>query len=261
MGSPEDEPGRRPDQEARHLVKIPRAFALAAQPVTVEQFGRFLDDRKLRSRLFPAAGQAEAVLKRFSPDSGCPVVTVDWYTAAQYCNWLSEQEGIPEDQWAYPTDPSQIRPGMAMPAGYLRRTGYRLATEAEWECACRAGATTSRCYGRGERLLGKYAWYQKTALDHTRPVGLLKPNDWGLFDMHGNAWQWCQDRLSPYPQASDGESAEDQEDKDQTDAKSRVSRGGAFLDLAADVRCAHHIFLVSAIRGLSAGFRVARTYR
>jgi formylglycine-generating enzyme required for sulfatase activity len=189
------------------------------------------------------------------------VVLVDWYLAAQYCNWLSAQEGIPEEQWVYPKDPAQLKEGMAMPAGYLRRAGYRLPTEAEWECACRAGAVTSYCYGRGERLLGKYAWYMKTSPERARPVGLLKPNDWGLFDVHGNAWTWCQDRYARYPEAADGEAVEDQEEDEKTSAKSRVLRGGAFGTHVADVRCASRLGSGPADRSLSVGLRVARTYR
>jgi formylglycine-generating enzyme required for sulfatase activity len=258
MGSPEDEPGRHP-QEVRHRVRLPRAFALAAKSVTVAQFFRFLDDRKLR-RQVEGGGVAE-LLKKYSPDPDGPIVMVDWYLAARYCNWLSEQEGIPEDQWVYPKAPDQVRPGMVLPAGYLKRTGYRLPTEAEWECACRAGAVTSRYYGRGERLLGKYVWYLKTSPERTQPVGRLKPNDWGLFDVHGNAFTWCQDRFAPYPEAADGEAAEDQEDKDKTDAQKRVLRGGAFGLQVTFVRCAYRYVFAPASRSIDVGLRVARTYR
>jgi formylglycine-generating enzyme required for sulfatase activity len=257
MGSPEDEPGRKPN-EGRHRVKIPRAFALAAQPVTVAQFGRFLDDRKLRRQF--EVGEGVELLKRYSPDPDGPIILVDWYLAAQYCNWLSEQEGIPEEQWVYPSDPKQIQEGMAMPAGYLKRSGYRLPTEAEWECACRAGAVTSYCYGRGERLLEMYAWYLKTSPDRTQPVGLLKPNDWGLFDLHGNVWQWCQDRYAPYPEAAGEEVFEDKEYKDKTDAKSRVLRGGAFGVHVTGVRCAYRIDRAPSTRNSVVGLRPARTF-
>jgi hypothetical protein len=101
MGSPEDEPGRFRD-EVRHRVRIGRAFALATKAVTVEQYCRFIDARGLR-RWFESGGVAE-VLKRYSPDPDGPMVVVDWYQAAQYCNWLSEQEGIPEEKWVYPTE-------------------------------------------------------------------------------------------------------------------------------------------------------------
>ena len=83
---------------------------------------------------------------------------------------------------------------MTIPADVLKRTGYRLPTEAEWEYACRAGTVTSRYYGVSVELLGKYAWYQANSQDHAWPGGSLLPNDLGLFDMLGNVFEWVQDR-------------------------------------------------------------------
>ena len=123
-------------------------------------------------------------------------IRMTWYEAAAYCNWLSEQEGIPKQQWCYePNDSGEYGEGMKPAADFLDRTGYRLPTEAEWEYACRAGAATSRYYGRSEELLVRYAWYSVNSKERTWPVGSLRPNDLGLFDMHGNVWNWCQDQL------------------------------------------------------------------
>jgi formylglycine-generating enzyme required for sulfatase activity len=75
---------------------------------------------------------------------------------------------------------------MTMPDNYLSRMGYRLPTEAEWEYACRAGAATGYAYGASADILGNYAWYLLNAKGHPWPVGRLRPNDLGLYDMHGN---------------------------------------------------------------------------
>ncbi|HKA08201.1 MAG TPA: formylglycine-generating enzyme family protein, partial [Gemmataceae bacterium] len=137
-------------------------------------------------------------LRRASkPD--CPIIGVTWYEAAEYCNWLSKQEGIPESQWCYLPNPhGKYAEGMKLAPDYLQRRGYRLPTEAEWEYCCRAGTSTARYYGRSEELLPKYAWSLRNAKEHAWPVGSLKPNDFGLFDMHGNAWSWCSDSYLHY---------------------------------------------------------------
>jgi len=82
---------------------------------------------------------------------------------------------------------------MSLLPDYLQRTGYRLPSEAEWEFACRAGTTTAPYFGETETLLGEYGWYTKTSGDKWMlPVGTLRPNGAGLFDMQGNVMEWCQ---------------------------------------------------------------------
>jgi formylglycine-generating enzyme required for sulfatase activity/tRNA A-37 threonylcarbamoyl transferase component Bud32 len=250
MGSPASEPDRSPD-EAQHLRKIPRSYALAARPVTVAEFQRFLQAYPKIKKQFDAGGRAATLLKKFSPEADGPIVYVDWYMAVAYCNWLSQQEGIPETEWVYPTGPDAIRPGLTMPAGYLGRTGYRLPTESEWEHACRAETLTSRYYGAEEEMLPRYAWYLHNARTRAWPVGQKKPNDFGLFDMHGNVLVWCQDRHGPYPESGP--------DKHRKDAESSIVRGGSFGLDALYVRSAYRAWYPPAYRYDRLGFRPART--
>ena len=198
---------------------------------------------------------------------------VAWYDAAAYCNWLSEQEGIDKKEWCYlPNKDGEYAEGMKLAPDYLHRTGYRLPSEAEWEYACRAGSVTSRYYGETEELLGKYAWYTKNSQDRGMlpgevgklgvPGDCLKPNDFGLFDMLGNALEWCQESMAYYSPGPGGKAAEDIEDKrDIKDKLSRVLRGGSFLNHAMYVRSAYRNWHVPTNRDDDVGFRPARTFR
>jgi formylglycine-generating enzyme required for sulfatase activity len=228
----------------RHRMRIGRSFALASKEVTVEQFLRF---RK-----------AHEVFKQYAPTDDCPVNNVAWYDAAAYCNWLSEQEGIPKDQWCYePNQDGKYAEGMKMAPNYLQRTGYRLPTEAEWEYACRAGAGTRYSFGEADDLLGKYGWYFANSPNRMQAVGMLRPNDNGLFDMHGNAWEWTQGVYSQLMKTDDNQeeaASEGVKDKD-----SRVLRGGSFANPASFVRSASRLRYVPTDRASYVGLRPART--
>src|SRR5262245_16102296 len=193
MGSPPTESERILTNEPLRRMTIPRRFAIADREVTVEQFQRF-------AKTNPDLGVPPSVLNRYTPDPGCATIVGPWYAAAAYCNWLSEQEGIPRDQWCYEPGAGGYIEGMRIPADVLVRTGYRLPTDAEWEYGCRSGTVTGRYYGLTTDLLGKYAWYQANSQEHAWSCGSLLPNDLGLFDMLGNMYEWCQDRTdAPRP--------------------------------------------------------------
>jgi formylglycine-generating enzyme required for sulfatase activity len=245
MGSPPGEPDRVAEDEGPHRRVIPRGFALATKPVTVAQWQRFLKDRPRLGRSYP---------QRHGPEPGAPVVNVTWYEAAAYCNWLSEKEGVPKGQWCYP---EKIGEGMRPYPDHLRRTGYRLPTEAEWEYACRAGAASSRYFGSSAELLPRYAWYSGNSQNRIWPVGQKRPNDLGLFDMHGNAWAWCQGRHVGYA----GGRVEDKEDvQGVLESHRRALRGACFNDSAPYVRSAYRSNERPSYRDDTCGVRVCRTY-
>ena len=247
MGSPSTEPDRQ-DDESLHLARIERSFAIATNEVTVGQFRRFLDD----------TGMHFEFTEKYAPQESCPQTFINWFHGAMYCRWLSEQEGIPEDQMCYPPL-AEIRPGMRVPKDYLSRTGYRLPSESEWEFACRAGTTTSRFYGEADELVPKYAWYVKNSDSRTWPVASLKPNDLGLFDMYGNVWELCHDSVSDYPQGGTVVDVEDT--RAVSSALRRVLRGGSFDILDASIRSANRFYSPPDNRTLiGVGVRPARTH-
>jgi formylglycine-generating enzyme required for sulfatase activity len=153
---------------------------------------------------------------------------------------------------------------MKLRANYLSLTGYRLPTEAEMEYATRAGALTSRYYGETEELLPRYAWYEKNSQKKTWPVGSLRPNDWGFFDVQGNVYTWCQESYKDYKEyltRKEGDVVEDREDDLVIPStRSRVLRGGSFYNRASFVRSADRFNIAPASRSLGFGFRVARTF-
>jgi serine/threonine protein kinase/formylglycine-generating enzyme required for sulfatase activity/tetratricopeptide (TPR) repeat protein len=256
MGSPGDEKGRIAINERLHWRQIGRRYAIGTKPVSVAQFERFL-------KAHPEIKHSSARSSGSPP--GVPITRVTWYEAAQYCRWLSEQEGFPEHEMVYPTvaEIQKCKDGETprrMPVNYLSRRGYRLPTEAEWEYACRAGARTSRYYGSSLELLPRYAWFQSNSDDRPWPVGQKRPNDLGLFDMHGNVWTWCQESAWQYPQGSRERPVREDEDKREiTRRLARIIRGAAFVSRAAYVRSADRSFYAPTNRGEAFGIRVART--
>jgi len=247
MGSPTSEKDHL-NEEVLHKRRIGRSFAIASKAVTVAQYRRFNKDY--------------AFTERFAPEPNCPVVSVNWYQAVIFCNWLSQKEGIPEEQWCYETEPKGKADAtvkvLKLRANYLSLSGYRLPTEAEMEYATRAGAATCRYFGETDALLPKYAWYVKNSQERTWPVGSLKPNDYGFFDVQGNAYTWCQESYKPY--ATGEEESDDTEDGLVIESTlSRVLRGGAFFNQASYVRSSIRSSNVPSLRHNYNGFRLART--
>ena len=247
MGSPQGDPERQPDEQ-QHEVKIPCGFALAVKEVTVEQFTRFV-------QAHPEFGLDESPLKRYSPDPRGPMMTMSWYAAAAYCNWLSEQEHIAEHDWCYEpkkgdaNDAGGFVAGMTEPADVTRRRGYRLPTEEEWEYACRDGAVTSRYFGQSIELLDFYAWSFSNSKNRGWPGGRRIPNDLGLFDMLDNILEWCNDlhiktHINTYI----------------NNDNPRLLRGGRFGDLPEYLRSACRAANTPPNHIISYGFRLARTY-
>jgi len=154
----------------------------------------------------------------------CPVENVSWDEAQHFIRKLNQKENTDK---------------------------YRLPTEAEWEYACRAGSTTAFCFGEDEKQLKEYAWYGANSEGSTHPVGQKKSNDWGLYDMHGNMWECCQDWYGNYP------TGHVTDPTGPSSGEERVFRGGSYHDDAADLRSAGRVRSAPDARGDN-GFRIGR---
>jgi formylglycine-generating enzyme required for sulfatase activity/tRNA A-37 threonylcarbamoyl transferase component Bud32 len=244
MGSPGNEEGRDSDERI-HTVLLDRSFAIATREVTVAQFERFLTaDAKNRRT---GAGGALASC------GDCPILGVDWLAAAGYCNWLSRSEHF---------EPYYLIRETALSIPHPDGLGYRLPSELEWGYACRAGSRASRPFGSSEALLEKYAWFLLHGGKASHAVGLLKPNDLGLFDMLGNAFEWTEDRYrrdtAMTNSNSAGSAAKAEKPLHEVEV---VLRGGSFSSAATALRSAYRERSSPSDPLATYGFRYVRTVR
>jgi len=211
------------NEKPAHEVTLNKPFYLGEGEVTVEQYGRFIDDAA-----YPPGEKPEQWPGAISPMPDCPVNNVNWFDAILFCNWLSAKEGC---------KPAYERTGEKMEIDNTVRDvwrcdfasdGYRLPSEAEWEYACRAGSSDMFCFGNDEAELPRYGSFAGNANRRIWPAGTRLANAWGLFDMHGNVWEWCWDWHGEYGAGSVGPVA----------GSCRVLRGGAFDNHASDCRSA-----------------------
>jgi formylglycine-generating enzyme required for sulfatase activity len=197
--------------EGQHQVTLTKQYSMGIYPVTQSEYARIMGSNP----------------SNFQGDRH-PVEQVSWVEATEFIQKLN---GLSEER----------------AAGRV----YRLPTESEWEYAFRAGSSTAYCFGEGEARLGEYAWYESNSGGKTHPVGQKKPNAWGLYDMHGNVWEWCSDWQGDYPSGAV---------RDPTGASTgscRVSRGGSWYDGAASCRSAFRHGRDPSYRLNYLGFRLA----
>ncbi len=222
-------------EEPAQVVRIGQDIWLGQYPVTPEQFAIWAKAKRIKQK------------NDFPDQPQHPAKDITWRQAVRFCNWLTKEAG---EQF---------------PAGYGLAC---LPTEAEWEYACRAGTETEYHTGNGESALKEAGWYNRNSESSTHPVGERQPNPWGLFDMHGNVWEWCHDEWdeAAYRKRRDGDNDPGFEARAQEYRKGiesmlkrdvhRVLRGGSWGYAARYCRSAFRFRWGPDVSSGGLGFRV-----
>jgi formylglycine-generating enzyme required for sulfatase activity len=249
MGSPANEPERW-DDEVQHRVTV-STFYMSKYEVTQAEYESVMETNP-----------------SYFKGANLPVENVSWYNAVEYCNALSQREGLTP---AYTIDKSRSDPNNKSENDRIKwlvtrnpnANGYRLPTEAEWEYACRAGTTTP--FNTGNNITTNQANYdgygpynnnaKGTHREETTPVGSFAANQWDLHDMHGNVWEWCWDWYDDYT------SGTQTNPPGAVSGAYRVLRGGSWYDIAGYVRSAHRRDDDSVYGNYGIGFRLVRNYQ
>ena len=218
MGSPETEKGHS-DNEKQVPVTITQAFELGKTVVTQKQWAEVMGTDPWNWENLKEIG------------NNYSAVYVSWLDATKFCKKLTALEHKSGKLSANQT--------------------YRLPTEAEWEYACRAGTTTAFSCGDDESSLGDYAWFGKNSKGNLHEVATKKPSPWGLFDMHGNVYEWCKDY---YEDSLSG----GKDPKGPSTGPGRVIRGGYWRTYASNCRSADRNYCNPASRFFNVGFRFVR---
>jgi len=215
------------DEKPVHKVTIDYDFELGKYPVTIAEYMHFAKEHEEHLPHWKDK-DAPDYYEGQNYDDNAPIIGVSWHDAVAFCEWLNEKQ-----------------------EEYV----YRLPTEAEWEYACRAESTTKWCFGDNERELDNYAWYRENSENTTHIVGEKLPNKWGLYDIHGNVWEWClDDYVDNYKSTPrDGSVMMDE------NSGSKVLRGGSWNDDVNNTRSAYRSRSYPTDRNYDVGFRLLRT--
>ncbi len=216
MGSPSTEADR-DDNELRHRVTLTKDYYLGTTEVTQGQWESLMGTKPWQGKEYNKEG------------ANYPATFVSWEDAVNFCRKLSEREG----------------------------KNYRLPTEAEWEYTCRAGTSTAYSFGDDPLRLSDYGWWgglteagNSKNEPYAHEVATKRPNDFGLYDMHGNVWEWCSDVFADYP----GQAVLDPTGA--SEGLYRVFRGGCWNYDASRCRSAFRVWNLPDYHGISLGFRV-----
>lgn len=240
------------DEHPQHQVTL-SAFYLDTTELTRKEFFPFLQSKDTSYLASDQRSIADYTITGWSEMDIHPIVNVFWFTAVAYCNWLTKQTGSKDTCYTFTFNGNGTINTVSLDRN---KKGYRLPTEAEWEYACRAETTTPYSF-TDETKIGDYAWYSTNSSNTTHAVGGKKPNPFGLYDMHGNVWEWTGDWYpagSPYYP-----SGAETNPTGATTGSSRVVRGGSWGNNAVNLRSANRSYDSPGFRYDVIGFRLAKT--
>lgn len=234
------------------------ALAVASTEVSLDEFRALLPNQEVEGEK--------------GKRGDMPAGYMTWYKAAAHCNRLSAKENIPESEWCYePNKSGEYGPGMKIRQRAASLSGYRLLASAEWEHVCRAGTSTKYYFGESGQFASKYAWFHQNSENSCHPVGELRPNPFGIFDLHGNLNEWCHVVATRRGGKADAESKDSVvvADFEIQDNINMPLRGGHFDDELANIRSSdvNMIPVTGILRveninlTMSCGFRVARNIK
>ncbi len=244
MGSPEDAGERQADEDL-HQVRLTRPIAVSAYEITWAQYDP-LDGGQTRKSL------EQQVTRECRP--GEPVFGVNWFETARYCRWLTQLVGLSESEQCYEDERTLPHDADGNPEQWpvhLDRHGFRLLTEAEWEYICRCGTRTTYGFGSDARLLPHYGWFIDNSEKWAHEVGQSRPNLRGLFDVHGNVYEWCYDWYGA------DMTGQIEDPVGPASGSFRVFRGGGWYVSPAFCRAAVRLRDRPVFRSIDLGFRVA----
>ncbi|MBD5779795.1 SUMF1/EgtB/PvdO family nonheme iron enzyme [Pelagicoccus sp. NFK12] len=260
MGSPAEEPGRDASRETLHDVTLTHSFYMSATETTAETWTSVRSWAATNGYDDLSNGKAGSFE---GASMSHPITEVSWWDAVKWCNARSEMNGFEPVYYTSDTfEPEAVlRSGTGSIFAKWNADGYRLPTEAEWEYACRAGTTTAFYSGAIANTgvdpvdpnLDAVGWFGGNSGDRTSEVAKKQPNEWGLYDMHGNVLEWCWDR-SGNPSS---DPVIDPVGPD--DGGVRIERGGSWVDDAVDCRAAVRYGEIPDNGYDDLGFRVVRT--
>jgi formylglycine-generating enzyme required for sulfatase activity len=226
-------------------------FSMSRCEITYAQWVKVRDWGKSHGYSFNQAGVMGDDNSGSKMDENHPVTNIEWYDAVLWCNALSEMEGRTPCYYTSASQSTVYRSGRTnIQSDWVKwnANGYRLPTEAEWEYACRAGTTTD--YSTADSIGVKDANYNSYG---TMPVGSYAANPWGLYDMHGNVWEWCWDWAANY------DSGAVNNPRGPSSGSRRVIRGGSWIYYMEDLRSANRCGILPDGGWTILGFRLVHS--